>query len=41
MDAKDIKSCPKCGGAWAGNITRCLYCGTYMPDPVNYKNEEK
>jgi hypothetical protein len=33
MDAGAIKVCPKCRGAWAGNIMRCVSCGAPMPDP--------
>ena len=42
MDAKDIKVCPKCGMAVAGNIMRCLSCRTYIPDdPKLQKDEEE
>jgi hypothetical protein len=33
MDAGSIKVCPRCKGAWAGNIMRCVSCGAAMPDP--------
>lgn len=35
MEAKEIKICPKCGMAVAGNIMYCLYCRTYLPDKSN------
>jgi len=25
-EASSIKVCPRCGGAWAGNLRRCLFC---------------
>jgi hypothetical protein len=31
-DARDIKSCPKCKMAFAGNIDRCPSCKTFVPD---------
>jgi hypothetical protein len=31
-DARDIKSCPKCKMAFAGNIDRCPCCKTFVPD---------
>jgi len=40
MDAGAIKTCPKCGGAWAGNIMYCPACKARMPDNEEPKDSK-